>query len=179
MKQRQLMDEAQMQRTLKRLAHEIIERDPQSSAFILVGIERRGMPLAQCLREQLESLTSAQVSIETLNIEFYRDDRKKKSEDPIVHPPSFSQSLEDATVILVDDVLFTGRTAHAAMEAILHVARPRAIRLAILVDRGHRELPVRADFVGKNVPSSLQETIAVHIPPYEEDCSVWIIEGAS
>lgn len=160
MKRRVLFDASQINRMLTRMAHEINERT-DIHQVILVGIKTRGANLADRLQEKLATITQVQVAVEHIDIQFYRDDLVKNHADPQIKHLSFTHHLTDKTVVIVDDVLYTGRTVRAAMDAILDVSRPQVIRLAIMVDRGHRELPIRADFIGKNIPTAHEENVHV------------------
>lgn len=158
-----LMDENQMARALSRIAHEIIERNKGVENVTLVGIRRRGIPLAQRLAAKLEEFEGKAIPVGTLDITLYRDDLTELSAVPQVHKSDVPFKLPGTVVILVDDVLYTGRTVRAALDALLDIGRPSVIQLAVLVDRGHRELPIRADYVGKNVPTSKKEIVEVHL----------------
>ncbi len=171
-----LMDEAAIHRALKRIAHEILERNNGTENVCLVGIKRRGIPLAMLLANYIESIEGTRVPVGALDITFYRDDLVKTSESPVVHPSELGFSTEGKNVVLVDDVLYTGRTASAALDALKKFGRAATIQLAVLVDRGHRELPIRGDYVGKNVPTSRSEFISVKIPPYDEENAVELHE---
>lgn len=160
MKRRVLFDASQINRMLTRMAHEINERT-DIHQVVLVGIKTRGANLADRLQEKLAAITQVQVAVEHIDIQFYRDDLVKNHADPQIKHLSFTHNLTDKTVVIVDDVLYTGRTVRAAMDAILDVSRPQVIRLAIMVDRGHRELPIRADFIGKNIPTAHEENVHV------------------
>lgn len=172
MKRRVLFDASQINRMLTRMAHEINERT-DIHQVVLVGIKTRGANLADRLQEKLAAITQVQVGVEHIDIQFYRDDLVKNHADPQIQHLSFTHNLTDKTVVIVDDVLYTGRTVRAAMDAILDVSRPQVIRLAIMVDRGHRELPIRADFIGKNIPTAHEEN--VHVCLQEVDGSEEIL----
>lgn len=171
-----LMDEAAVGRALMRLSHEMTERNHGVEGVCLVGIKRRGEPLAERIRDNIEKIEGVRLPCGSVDVRFYRDDLERLADDPIVERARLEFSVKDRTVILVDDVLYTGRTARAAMEAVLSCGRPRAIQLAVLVDRGHRELPIRADYVGKNVPTSHAELIEVRLPGYDSETGVWLME---
>src|SRR5207302_10648018 len=146
-----------------RLAHEIVERDGDLSSRAIVGIRSRGDVLASRLREAIRTHENATVPLGSLDITLYRDDLTRIGYAPVVHESAIDFSVDDRVVVLVDDVLFTGRTIRAALDALVDYGRPRAIRLAVLVDRGHRELPIRADYVGKNVPTKITDDVRVHL----------------
>ena len=171
-----LMDEAAVLRALKRIAHDIVERNNGGENLCIVGIKRRGIPLAALIANQVESIENVKVPLGALDITFYRDDLVKSSESPVIHAHELGFSIEGKHVILVDDVLYTGRTAAAALDALKQLGRAASVQLAVLVDRGHRELPIRGDYVGKNVPTSHTELISVKIPPYEDRISVDLYE---
>ncbi len=158
-----IMDQIAISRALKRIAHEITEKNKGTEALVLVGVKRRGIPLAQRISRNIETIEGNYVPVEKVDISLYRDDLTAKGDFPVVEPPTAKMAIEGKRVIIVDDVLFTGRTARAAMEAIIKNGRPKSIQLAVLIDRGHRELPIRADYVGKNVPTSSDEMIAVEV----------------
>ena len=171
-----LMDEAAVGRALKRISHEIIERNNGSENICIVGVKRRGVPLAQIIADNIYNIEGVKVPTGVLDITFYRDDLKNSTPDPVFKPCDIPFSVEGKNIILVDDVLYTGRTARAAMEAIMSFGRAASIQFAVLVDRGHRELPIRGDYVGKNVPTSKNEKVKVNILPYDDICSVEIYE---
>ncbi len=171
-----LMDEAAVERALKRIAHEIVEHNDGAENICFVGIKRRGIPLAHLIARNVEKIEGTRVPVGALDITFYRDDLEKKSENPEVHPSDLGFSIEGKDVILVDDVLYTGRTVSAALDALKEIGRAASVQLAVLVDRGHRELPIRGDYVGKNVPTSRSEFIAVKIPPYDDCVAVELHE---
>lgn len=151
-----IIESDQFVKTLKRLTHEIIEKNDNMNDIILVGIKKKGTPIANYLAQMIKTLEGTNVAVEEIDINGHRDDDKKS--DTI---SSFKTTVDDKVVILVDDVLYTGRSVRAAMDAVMDIGRPAKIELAILVDRGHRELPIRADFVGKNIPTSRNENVIV------------------
>lgn len=171
----QVMDAKAMERAVTRIAHEIIERNKGVSNLMLLGIKRRGVPLANKLRDAILRIEGAQVEVGVIDITLYRDDLSIEREQPLVqtgHLPN----VAGKTVVLVDDVLYTGRTVRAALDAIVDHGRPTNIQLAVLVDRGHRELPIRADYVGKNIPTSRRELIAVEVDEFDGQNQVLILE---
>ena len=164
----EIMDERAMERAITRIAHEIIERNKGTGDLVLVGIQRRGVPLANRLAQaisRIEEGTSVPVGV--LDIAFYRDDLSLKADNPEVLGTDIPFSLEGKTAVLVDDVIYTGRTARAALDALMDVGRAQRIQLAVLIDRGHRELPIRPDYVGKNVPTASSELIAVRVVEFD------------
>jgi pyrimidine operon attenuation protein/uracil phosphoribosyltransferase len=161
-----ILDAPSIQRALTRIAHEIAERNERSANVVLVGVQRGGIHLARRLASLLTGIWSHPVPVGSLDINMHRDDLHQQLA-PTVHPTQIPFDVTDRTVVLVDDVLFSGRTTRAALDALSDFGRPRRVQLAVLVDRGHRELPIKADFVGKNVPTSLQERVRVHLK--EED----------
>ena len=158
-----LLSADDVRRAISRIAHEIVERDRDLSALAIVGIRARGDVLATRVREAIATHENTRLSLGSLDITLYRDDLTRIGYAPVVHESALDFSVDDKVVILVDDVLFTGRTIRAALDALVDYGRPRAIRLAVLVDRGHRELPIRADFVGKNVPTKVTDDVRVHL----------------
>ena len=156
-----LMDEDDVRRAVTRIAHEIVERNKGASGTVLVGIAARGDDLARRLAAEIERIDGTAVPVGALDITFYRDDIGMRAEAPEVHETRIDFDINARTVVLVDDVLFTGRTIRSALDALVDFGRPTAIQLAVLVDRGHRELPIRADFVGKNVPTRKDEDVRV------------------
>ena len=159
----QLMDDKAINRAITRIAHEILEKNKGARDIILIGIKTRGVPLANRLAKRIKDIEDIQVDVGMVDITLYRDDLSKQSIDPIIHGSKIDYSINNKKVILVDDVLFTGRTVRAALDALVDIGRPQSIQLAILVDRGHRELPIRADYVGKNVPTSKEEIVKVKL----------------
>lgn len=171
-----IMDDEQIRRALTRIAHEIVEKNKGTADVVLIGIRRRGVPLAERLAEYIKEIEGTTVPVGVLDITLYRDDLSSRSEQPVVHRTEVPQPITGKKVVLVDDVLYTGRTVRAAMDATMDLGRPRQIQLAVLIDRGHRELPIRADFVGKNVPTASREVIHVHVREIDGDDSVNIAE---
>lgn len=163
----QIMDATAIQRALTRVAHEIIEKNKGTADLVLIGLRSRGVDLARRLSQRLKEIDGAHVLVGALDITLYRDDLGKAGRHPTVRKTEITFSIEDKKVILVDDVLYTGRTTRAAMDGLMDLGRPRVIQLAVLVDRGHRELPIRADYVGKNVPTAKTEQVQVMLQ--EED----------
>lgn len=158
-----MVDALTMKRAITRITYEIIERYQGIENVVLIGIKTRGIFIAQRIAQRLKELENIEVPVGELDITLYRDDKKQELEEAELHDSNIPVSLEGKEVILIDDVLFTGRTIRAALDAIMDFGRPRRIGLAVLVDRGHRELPVRADFVGKNIPTSTKEEIIVEM----------------
>lgn len=172
----QLLDENGINRALKRISHEIIERTKGVENVALVGIKTRGVPLAKKIAQYIQEFEGVKVPVGVLDITLYRDDLTEQFEQPSLNQTSIDFDIKDKIVILVDDVLYTGRTVRAAMDAIIHIGRPKAIQLAVLIDRGHRELPIRADYVGKNVPTSTSEIVHVKLKETDEKDEVIITE---
>ena len=167
-----------MNRSLRRISHEILERNASSlDDLTLVGVLTRGVPLAQRIVENIEHFEGLKVPVGALDITLHRDDRKVQGEEPRVRRSHIPFDVAGKTVVLVDDVLYTGRTARAAIDALLELGRPAAIRFAVLVDRGHRELPIRADYVGKNVPTSHKETVRVSLSETDSEDGVICVAG--
>lgn len=158
-----LLDAEAIRRAIVRISHEIIERNKGVEDVVLVGIHTLGVPMAERLAAAIEKIENVKVPVGMLDITMYRDDLSTLDYNPVVHGTEIDFDLTGKTVILVDDVLFTGRTIRAAMDALIDMGRPKAIQLAVLIDRGHRELPIRADFAGKNVPTSKKEVVNVQL----------------
>lgn len=164
MSNRQIMTGDDVRRALVRISHEIVEKHGRTDDLALIGIQRRGVPLAERLADAIEANEGVRLPVGMLDITFHRDDLARLPErTPLLRGTDIPFPLESSTVVIVDDVLYTGRTVRAAMDALVEIGRPAAVRLAVLIDRGHRELPIRADHVGKNVPTSRDEVIRVHL----------------
>lgn len=171
-----VLDQAAMNRALTRIAHEILEHNKGGENLVLVGIKTRGVPIAKRLQEKIAQIEQITVPIGELDITLYRDDLQEKSTAPTLIATNIDVDIQDKTIVLVDDVLYTGRTVRAAMDAVMDISRPSQIQLAVLIDRGHRELPIRADYVGKNIPTSKEEIISVGITELDELDEVSILE---
>lgn len=173
-----ILNSKEIERALKRLTHEIIERNKGVRNLCLIGIQRGGVLLARRLASLIKSIEKEDVEVGSLDIALYRDDIHIKEEQPIVRATDIPSQINDKTVVLVDDVLFTGRSIRAAMDAIIDFGRPAYIQLAVLIDRGHRELPIRADYVGKNIPTSINDRVEVYLDEEDRDKdSVILIKG--
>ncbi|ERL25520.1 bifunctional pyr operon transcriptional regulator/uracil phosphoribosyltransferase PyrR [Mitsuokella sp. oral taxon 131] len=171
-----LMDAEGIRRALTRIAHEIVERNKGVGKVLLVGIRTRGVPIAERIADEIARIEGEKLPVGILDITLYRDDLSTLSYQPIVHPTDLPVDITGKTIILVDDVLYTGRTIRAALDALIDMGRPKKIQLAVLVDRGHRELPIRADFVGKNVPTASREAVSVQIGGIDAEEKVVIRE---
>jgi pyrimidine operon attenuation protein / uracil phosphoribosyltransferase len=171
---RTVLDPRDISRALTRIAHEILERNKGASDLVLLGIPTRGVPLAERIAAKIASVEGVDVPVGSLDVTMYRDDLRMRPARTLLPTDIPSGGLDDKVVVLVDDVLFSGRTIRAALDAINDVGRPQAVRLAVLVDRGHRELPIRADFVGKNLPTSLVESVKVRLAEFDGEDAVTI-----
>jgi len=171
-----VLDAASIDRSLTRIAHEILERNKDFRTIGLVGVQTRGVPLARRLAARLGAIEGQAPRVGVLDINLYRDDLSRIADHPILKRTEIPYELDDAVVILVDDVLFTGRTVRAALDALMDLGRPRQIQLAVLVDRGHRELPIRADFVGKNLPTAETERVDVRLTETDGEDEVVIVK---
>ncbi|MFZ9308734.1 MAG: bifunctional pyr operon transcriptional regulator/uracil phosphoribosyltransferase PyrR [Candidatus Nanopelagicales bacterium] len=171
---RLVLDASDITRALTRISHEIIERSKGASDIVLLGIPTRGAYLAKRLAEILEKIQHQTIVVGTLDITLFRDDLRRQPIRPLMKTDIPDGSIENSLVILVDDVFFSGRTIRAALDALNEFGRPRAVQLAVLIDRGHRELPIRADYVGKNLPTSLDEKVIVHLNEVDNEDSVFI-----
>lgn len=171
---KQIWDELAMKRALTRITYEIIERNKGTKNLVLVGIKTRGVYLAQRIHDRIKKLEDVDVPLGQLDITLYRDDRHDASlkQDPVVNSAEVGADINDKNVVLIDDVIYTGRTIRAAMDALMDQGRPSSISVAVLVDRGHRELPIRADFVGKNIPTSSEEQVAVMVKEIDQQDEV-------
>lgn len=172
----QIMDQPQMLRTITRMAHEIIERNKGVEDVVLVGVCRRGEPLARMLSRAIQRVEGTQLPVGTIDTALYRDDLAHLPGPPAASRTDIPFSIEGKTVVLADDVLHTGRTVRAALDALMDLGRARRIQLAVLIDRGHRELPIRADFVGKNVPTAASEFVRVNLCEEDGEAGVWLCD---
>lgn len=172
----QIMNEDDVNRVLLRMSHQIIEKNHGTENLCLIGIKTRGVPLAYRIAKNIGQIEKSAIDVGELDITLYRDDLSKKAADPIVSETKVPFSVEGRTVVLVDDVIFTGRTARAALEAVMKIGRPARIQLAVLVDRGHSELPIKATFVGKNIPTAMNEVVAVRLTEHDGVTNVAIHE---
>jgi pyrimidine operon attenuation protein/uracil phosphoribosyltransferase len=175
----QVMDADRMSRALTRISHEILERNRGTSDLALVGIRTRGVPLARRIAHTLHGINHEEVHTGALDITLYRDDlmRQPVGPQPVVRRTEVPFSIDDRRILLVDDVLYTGRTIRAALDALIEFGRPKAIQLVVLVDRGHRELPIKADYVGKNIPTSLSQSVQVHLTEIDGRDEVELLES--
>lgn len=171
-----IMDELAVCRAMARITHEIIERNQGVDDVCLIGVKRRGIPLAGVLADNIEKFEGVRVPVGYIDITKHRDDISDAAKKELADDCHFPCGIEDKNVIIVDDVLYTGRTARAAMEAVFAYGRPKTLQLAALVDRGHRELPIRADYVGKNVPTAQEEIVSVRLDEYDGETGVYIVK---
>jgi pyrimidine operon attenuation protein/uracil phosphoribosyltransferase len=171
-----IMDADGIRRAISRISHEIVEKNKGTENLVLVGIRTRGVPIAERIQARIAEFENVKLPLGLLDITLYRDDLSMIDVQPVIHETKVPFSIEGKTVILVDDVLFTGRTVRAALDALIDLGRPQKIQLAVLIDRGHRELPIRADFVGKNVPTSSREIISVCLLETDKREEVLLLE---
>lgn len=171
-----IMDSTAIDRAVMRITHEIMERNHDVSGLVFLGIQRRGVPLAQRIASTILEIEGIQVPVGIMDITLYRDDLSELAEHPQINKTDIPFAVGDKTIVMVDDVIYTGRTARSAMDALIDLGRPRCIQLACLIDRGHRELPIRADYIGKNVPTSKRELVAVHLREIDGSDYVSILE---
>ena len=164
-----LMDADGVRRALTRIAHEIVEKNKGVENLVLVGIRTRGVPLSERVAEEIEKIEGIRPPLGVLDITLYRDDLSMLDYQPLVRPTEMPVDINGKTIVLVDDVLFTGRTIRSALDALIDMGRPKSIQLAVLIDRGHRELPIRADYVGKNVPTAARETVSVQLSETDKE----------
>ncbi len=174
---KEILNSKDLKRALRRIAHEIIEKNKGIENLCLVGIQRGGIILAKRLASQIESIEGGHIEVGALDITLYRDDFNIKKEQPVVKTTDIPFSITDKTVVLVDDVLFTGRSIRAAMDALIDFGRPASIQLAVLMDRGHRELPIRAYYVGKNIPTTFKDRVEVYLEEENKQDKVVLISG--
>ena len=172
---KQVLDAPSLERTLTRISHEILEKNKGFEGLALVGIQTRGVVLAQRLQKEIKQISGRETPIGVLDINLYRDDLTRVSEHPVIRRTEINFDLEGQTIVLVDDVLYTGRTIRSALDALIDFGRPKRIELAVLIDRGHRELPIRADFVGKNIPTSENEIVHVHLKETDQKDEVVVV----
>jgi pyrimidine operon attenuation protein/uracil phosphoribosyltransferase len=173
-----VIDALTLQRTLQRISHEIVERNPDDSQFVLVGIQRGGVPVARRLAAILADILGRPVPCGAIDVTFHRDDLDRRAA-PVIYPTEIPGDINGRTVVLVDDVLYTGRTIRAALDALHEFGRPRRVQLAVLVDRGHRELPIKADFVGKNIPTSVKDSVEVQLIESDGSDAVYLFGPAA
>ena len=171
-----IMDAEAIRRALQRIAHEIIERNPELANVVLAGIPSRGVEIAQRIGASIRAIEKTDIETGVIDVAMHRDDVGTRSDLPVVRATKLPMPLEERTVIIVDDALYTGRTVRAAMDAINSFGRPARIQLAALIDRGHRELPIRADYIGKNLPTSANEKVQVRIGSANEPDAVWLLK---
>ena len=174
----QILDEAGLNRSLMRIAHEILEHNKGAENLRLVGVRRRGGPIARRIAQNILRIEGQEILVGSIDISFYRDDLSRLNEAPLLRRTELPFDVNDRDVVLVDDVIYTGRTARAAIEAVFSCGRPRSIQLAVLVDRGHRELPIRPDYVGKNIPTSRSELVQVRLPEFDGETGVFLMDTA-
>lgn len=172
---KELVDGDGIRRALTRIAHEIVEKNKGTDNLVIIGIRTRGVPLAKRLAKKINSFEDVEIPVGILDITLYRDDLSMVAQQPIVHKTEIPFDINGKSVILVDDVLYTGRTVRSALDALVDLGRPLAIQLAIVVDRGHRELPIRADYVGKNIPTSEQEVVSVNLREIDGQDSILLM----
>lgn len=173
----QLLNAEQLGRTIRRLAHEIVENNRGADNLVLAGLLTRGYPLARRLAGEIERFEQKPVPVGSIDTALYRDDLRSRGSTARVRPSQMPGNIDDATVVLVDDVLYTGRTIRAALDALFEFGRPARVRLAVMVDRGHRELPIRPDFVGRNVPTSQGQEVAVRLAEIDGEDAVYLVDA--
>ncbi|MCX6174033.1 MAG: bifunctional pyr operon transcriptional regulator/uracil phosphoribosyltransferase PyrR [Ignavibacteriales bacterium] len=174
-----IIDEEGLNRTLTRLAHEILEKNKGSKNLVLIGMRTRGEFIAERIKQKITEIDKSIPSYGVLDVTLYRDDFRTRLKQPEISVTNFTFDINDRDVILIDDVLYTGRTVRAALDALMDLGRPNTIQLCVLVDRGHRELPIRADFVGKNIPTSINEEVRVRIKETDGEDAVYLVNAPS
>jgi pyrimidine operon attenuation protein/uracil phosphoribosyltransferase len=174
-----IIDEEGLNRTLTRLAHEILEKNKGSKNLVLIGMRTRGEFIAERIKQKIKEIDKSDPSYGVLDVTLYRDDFRKRLKQPEISVTNITFDINDRDVILIDDVLYTGRTVRAALDALMDLGRPNTIQLCVLVDRGHRELPIRADFVGKNIPTSINEEVRVRIKETDGEDGVFLVNAQS
>ncbi len=174
-----IIDEEGLNRTLTRLAHEILEKNKGSKNLVLIGMRTRGEFIAERIKQKIKEIDKSDPSYGVLDVTLYRDDFRKRLKQPEISVTNITFDINDRDVILIDDVLYTGRTVRAALDALMDLGRPNTIQLCVLVDRGHRELPIRADFVGKNIPTSINEEVRVRIKETDGEDGVFLVNAPS
>lgn len=172
-----VIDEEGLNRTLTRLAHEILERNKGSKNLVLIGMRTRGEFIGERIRDKIRAIDNSDPNFGVLDITLYRDDFRKRLKQPEISVTNITFDLNDRDIILIDDVLYTGRTVRAALDALMDLGRPNSIQLCVLVDRGHRELPIRADFIGKNIPTSINEEVRVRIKETDGEDAVYLVNA--
>lgn len=173
---KRILDATRMDRAIRRMAIEVVERNRGTDDLIIIGIRTRGVPIGQRLAQAIEEVEKTPVPFGILDITLYRDDLTTIAPQPVVKPTKFPEPIDDKIVVLVDDVLYTGRTVRAALDALIDFGRPKAVQLAVLIDRGHRELPIHADFVGKTIPTDRTEVIKVKLADTDGEDEILIME---
>ncbi len=174
MQMTEIMDESAVLRAITRISHEIIEKNKGVENLVLMGIQRRGVPLAKKIAAKIKEVENTDIPVGILDITLYRDDLSLLNEHPVINGTEINFDIANKKVVLVDDVIYTGRTIRAAIDALMDINRPQMIQLAVLIDRGHRELPIRPDYVGKNVPTSRSEIVHVNVKEFDGENSVTI-----
>jgi pyrimidine operon attenuation protein/uracil phosphoribosyltransferase len=174
---KRLLDATRMRRIIRRLAIEIVERNRGTEELLIIGIRSRGVPIAERIAAEIEEMEKTSVPLGILDITLYRDDLTTIAPQPVIKPTKFPEPIDDKVVVLVDDVLYTGRTVRAALDALIDFGRPKAVQLAVLIDRGHRELPIHADFIGREVPTDRREVIKVKVADMDGEDEVLLMEN--
>ena len=176
MQKTEIMDESAISRAITRISHEIIEKNKGIENLVLIGIQRRGVPLAKRIAEKIKSVESCEIPVGILDITLYRDDLSLLNEHPVINGTEINFDIVNKKVVLVDDVIYTGRTVRAAIDALMDINRPQMIQLAVLIDRGHRELPIRADYVGKKITTLRNQEVSLKVKEIDSEDSLWLME---